>query len=199
MIRINLLREKVQKPPSVLWQLWVYLLTVVVVSGLVGYVGWNQKRQINSLTREKARIEREIKLYQKYDKLVKELEAKTAEIKRRSEIVKSLLNDRDYAVRALALIAVLTPSDSMWFETIQYNDGSLTLKGYAKSDEVIVDFIRRLEGSPYVLRDSVRLIRTKTDEYLGRALKSFEMEVKVLPFSQVVSGKGTGEKELSKR
>lgn len=199
MIKINLLREKVRKPPSILWQFWVYLLTIVVLSGLLGYIGWYQKRQIDNLNREKARIEREIKLYEKYEKLVKELDAKIAEVNRRKEVVKSLLIDRDYAVRTLALLAVLTPSDSMWFEAIEYNDGLLNLKGYAKSDEVIVDFIRRLESSPYVLKDSVQLIRTKTDEYFGRALKTFEMQVKVLPYSQIVSGGEYGEKQLSQR
>lgn len=199
MIRINLLREKIQKPPSLMWQFWVYVATVVLVLGMVGYIGWNQKQNINELRREKARLDREIKLYEKYDKLVKEIDAKLAEIKRRQQIVRELVSDKDYAVRTLALIAILTANDSMWLESLGYNNGLVNLTGYAKSDETIVDFIRNLESSQYVLKDSVSLVRSRTEAYAGRPLKKFEMQVQVLPFSRITASKGSNVEQLSSK
>lgn len=196
MIRLNLLRERrVAKPRSLMWQFWLYVLVVLLSCGAMGMVWFFQTKEIERLSMEKSRLDAEIKNYEKYDKLLKDLQAKLDDVKKRSEIISSLIADRDNAVRLLALLAILIPNDSMWFDEVTFSSNSVRISGLAKSNETIVNFIRRLEASYFVPKESVNLVRSKTEEYGGSVLRRFEMNFQYRNFSQVSSVVANQEKQ----
>ena len=189
MIKINLLREEMRKPPSLMWQFWVYIVSVILTIGIVGFLYWNQENTISKLKRENSHLDREIKLYTKYEKLVKQLEAKIAEIERRKAVIKKLGSDRDDVVRFLSLLVVVIPEDKVWLENISYSRRNVKIVGYAKNDETVVDLINNLEATPYIGRDRVNLIRTQTVNYARLHLKRFELTFRFGTFSEILARK----------
>jgi type IV pilus assembly protein PilN len=188
MIRLNLLRERrVERPKSLIWQFWLYLAVVLLTAGGAGTIWFFQSRELEQLSMEKSRLDAEIKAYEKYDKILKDLQAKMDDVKKRSEIISSLIVDRDGAVRLLALLAILVPNDSMWFDEIKFSGNSVSVTGLSKSNETIVNFIRNLESSYFVPKESVNLVRSKSEEYAGNVLRRFEMNFQYRNFSQVSS------------
>ncbi len=188
MIRLNLLRaRRVERPKSLIWQFWLYLAVVLLTAGGAGTIWFFQSRELEQLSMEKSRLDAEIKAYEKYDKILKDLQAKMDDVKKRSEIISSLIVDRDGAVRLLALLAILVPNDSMWFDEIKFSGNSVSVTGLSKSNETIVNFIRNLESSYFVPKESVNLVRSKSEEYAGNVLRRFEMNFQYRNFSQVSS------------
>ncbi len=189
MIRINLLREEMRKPPSLMWQFWAYVLTVIISFGCIGYIHWNQKGVVAKLRREKAHLDKEIALYKKYERLIKDLQAKISEVERRKKVVRRLSSDRDKVVRFLSLLVVVIPEDRVWLENISYSRGSVKLVGFAKSDETVVELINNLESTPYIGRDMVNLIRTQTVDYARSQIKRFELTFRFRSYSEILARK----------
>ncbi len=189
MIRINLLREEMRKPPSLMWQFWVYVLSIIIAFGCVGYVHWNQKEVVAKLKREKAHLDKEIALYKKYEKLIKELQANISEVERRKEVIRRLSSDRDNVVRFLSLLVIVIPEDRVWLENISFSRGSVKLVGFAKSDETVVELINNLEATPYIGRDMVNLIRTQTVSYGRSQIKRFELTFRFKSYSEILARK----------
>lgn len=187
MIRLNLLRKrKVAKPKSLMWQFWLYIAVIFVTLVGVGAVWTLQNRKISTLEREKARLANEIKVYEKYDKILKDLQAKLSDVNKRAEIVSGLIKDRDNVVRFLALLAILVPEESMWIEEINISGNQAKLTGYAKNNETIVEFIRSLEASYFVKKEGVNLIRSKSEVISENIILSkFELELYYNNFSDV--------------
>lgn len=187
MIRLNLLRKrKVAKPKSLMWQFWLYIAVIFVTLVGVGAVWTLQNRKISALEREKARLANEIKVYEKYDKILKDLQAKLSDVNKRAEIVSGLIKDRDNVVRFLALLAILVPEESMWIEEINISGNQAKLTGYAKNNETIVEFIRSLEASYFVKKEGVNLIRSKSEVISENIILSkFELELYYNNFSDV--------------
>jgi type IV pilus assembly protein PilN len=188
MIRLNLLRErKVEKPKSLMWQFWLYILVVVLSLAGTGVVWKFQKEKLSKLEMEKSRLDAEIKTYEKYDKLLKDLQAKMKDVQKRSEVISVLISDRDNVVRFLALLAILTPEESMWFDEVRFSNNAVTIIGFAKSNETLVEFMRNLEASSFVPQESVNLVVSKAEEYLGNVLRKFELRFQYKNFSQVMA------------
>lgn len=188
MIRLNLLRERrVAKPKSLMWQFWLYLVVVLITLGGVGAVWFFQSKELEKLAMEKARLDAEIKTYEKYDKLLKELQAKLDDVKKRTEVITTLVTDRDDVVRLIALMAILVPEENMWFEEIRFAGGSVNLSGFAKSNETIVEFMRNLEASYFVPKEETNLIRSRSEEYVGNILRKFELSFKYNKFSSIAA------------
>ncbi|MCX7823264.1 MAG: PilN domain-containing protein [Syntrophobacterales bacterium] len=188
MIRLNLLRKKrVVKPRGLMWQFWLYIAVVFVIIAGVSTIWVFQKKELEKLSMEKARLETEIKIYEKYEKIIRELQTKLNDVKKRSEVIASLIADRDNVVRLLALLALTVPEDSMWFEEVRFSGGDVAIMGVAKSNEKIVEFMRNLESTYFVPKEGTNLVRTRSEEYFGHVLRRFELNFKYNSFSQVES------------
>ncbi len=192
MIRINLVKErkKVKRESTLIWQFWLYLIIVFGMLGACSYLYWMQTQKLSQLSMDKVRLDAEIKNYEKYDKLLRELQAKLEEAKKRNEVIANLTKDKDTVVRLLALITLITPEGRVWFEEIKYYGNEVILIGFAKSNETIVELMRNLENSRYAVKESIDLIRSTAEEYIGNVLRKFEIHFRFKSFSQVLAEKG---------
>ncbi|MEJ5301477.1 MAG: PilN domain-containing protein [Thermodesulforhabdaceae bacterium] len=198
MIRLNLLRErKIEKPKTLMWQFWLYILVIILELAITGAVWKYQDQKIKKLDMEKSQLDAEIKVYEKYDKILKDLQAKLNDVKKRTEVISGLTRDRDNVVRLLALMTILLPEDSMWFEEVRFSGNVVTIIGFAKSNETLVEFMRSLEKSSFAPQEDINLVVSRAEEYFGNVLRKFELRFKYKNFSQVIAS--TKEKQEPKK
>jgi len=138
-------------------------------------------KQAGGPTESQAELSRQVRDLEDFEKKLAELKAKKDIVARKSEVVENLRRDRDKMVRLLAVLAVSTPVDQIWFERLQESGNGVTITGTAKSDDAIVEFMRNLEASPYIAPGSVSLrhSRKKGD------LRDFQLSCGFVPYSAV--------------
>jgi len=186
MIRINLLpvRAKIRKE-NVRQLISTYLLSVLLLAAGIGYLWVSQSLQISRLGSHLKQVQAEVAGYAKYEKILKDLQAKKATIEKKRETILALQQDRDNLVRVLALLSVEIPPERVWFEKLTQAGPAITLEGVALSDETIVEFMRNLESSPYVDKGTVNLVHTRLTNISGIKLREFRMTCNVSGYSVV--------------
>jgi type IV pilus assembly protein PilN len=186
MIRINLLpvRAKIRKE-NVRQLISIYLLSVLVVVGVIAYVWLAQTYKISRLEGHLQRVKAEVASYAKFEQILKDLQAKKVTIEKKRETIIALQQDRDNLVRILAVMSVQIPAERVWFEKMSQAGPAITLDGVALSDETIVEFMRNLESSPYVDKGSVNLVHTKLTSISGMKLREFRMSCSISGYSVV--------------
>jgi type IV pilus assembly protein PilN len=186
MIRINLLpvRAKIRKE-NVRQLISIYLLGVLGILGVIAYVWVAQAYKISRMEGHLQRVKAEVSNYAKYEKMLKDMQAKKATIEKKRETIFALQQDRDKLVRVLAVMSVQVPAERVWFERMTQAGPAVTLDGVALSDETIVEFMRNLESSPFVDKGSVNLVHTKLTNISGRKLREFRMTCTISGYSVV--------------
>jgi len=182
MIRVNLLPSKFKsKTAGAKEYIAICVLCLIVAVLAVGYLWTEQNKRVAQLNRKLAELDRQVRDLADFEKKLAELKAKKDIVARKSEVVENLRQDRDKMVRLLAVLAVSTPVDQIWFERLQESGNGVTITGTAKSDDAIVEFMRNLEASPYIAPGSVSLrhSRKKGD------LRDFQLSCGFVPYSAV--------------
>jgi type IV pilus assembly protein PilN len=186
MIRINLLPVRAQiRKESVRQLISIYLLSVAFLVVGILYLWVNQSYQISSLSTHLQSVQAEVAKYAKYDKMLKELQAKKEILEKKRQAIVELQQDRDKLVRVMALLSVYIPPERLWFEKLSQAGGTITVEGVALSNETIAEFMRNLESSPYVDKGSVNLVHSRLTTVAGMRLREFRMTCIVAPFSAV--------------
>ena len=186
MIRINLLpvRAKIRKE-NVRQIISIYLLGVLLLAAVIGYLWVSRGLEISRLEARFKQVQAEVSGYAKYEKILKDLQAKKAIIEKKQQTILSLQQDRDNLVRVLALLSVEIPPERVWFEKLTLAGPAITLEGVALSDETIVEFMRNLESSPYVDKGTVNLVHTRLTNVSGIKLREFRMTCTISGYSVV--------------
>jgi type IV pilus assembly protein PilN len=186
MIRINLLPVRAQiRKENVRQLISVYLLSLVLLVIGILYLWVSQNYQVSRLQTNLQQVKAEVDKYAKYDKILKELQAKKETLEKKRQTIVELQMDRDKLVRVLALLSVTVPPERVWFEKLTQSGGSITVDGVALSNETIVEFMRSLESSPYVDKGSVNLLHSRLTTIGGMKLREFRMTCNISPFSVV--------------
>jgi type IV pilus assembly protein PilN len=186
MIRINLLpvRAKIRKE-NVRQLISIYLLSVLLLVAVIGYLWAYQGFQISRLGTRLQQVKADVTKYAKYEKILKDLQATKVTLELKRQTILSLQQDRDYLARVLALLSVQIPPERVWFEKMNQAGTVITLDGVALSDETIVEFMRNLESSPYVDKGSVNLVHSKLTNISGIKLREFRMTCLISGYSTV--------------
>jgi type IV pilus assembly protein PilN len=186
MIQVNLLPIRAQKRKENLRQfISVYVLSIALLLSAMAYFWISLRNETQRLERREAQLRSEVNQYQKYDRMLKELQKKKQIIDKKRGIIKELQNDRDRVVRILAVLGVELPTDKVWFEKLSLSGNSITLNGVALSNEAIAEFMRNLESSPYVEKASVNLALSRQVTMSNMKLREFQLTYRFLPFSVV--------------
>ncbi len=186
MIRINLLpvQKKVKKSTARQF-LALYALCILATVGVIGYFWYAQSAEIARLSRQEARLKKEVQKYAKYERLIKELKKKREIIEKKKEVIQGLQKDRDRMVRALALLSLHSPPDKVWFQQVSIDGGRVNISGIARSNEAIAEFMRNLRSSPYVVEGSVQLSHSRQKVISGRKLREFKLTCSLMTYSQL--------------
>ena len=130
MIQINLLPVRSRKKRELARQfVSVYLLTIVLVCTLMGYVWFDNAREIDSLKSRLTMLQRETDQYKKFETMLQELTKKKEIVDKKRSIINDLQQDRDAIVRILALLSVQIPPEKMWFDRVLQTGHVITLEG----------------------------------------------------------------------
>jgi len=186
MIQINLMPVRARKRKENIRQfISVYLLSIVLLGCVMGYLWLSMRSEIQSLDRRLNQVKGEVNQFAKFDVMLKELKQKKEMIDKKRHVIQDLQSDRDRVVRMLAMLSVETPSDKIWFERLALTGNSVTLNGIALSNEAIAEFMRNLESSPYTEKGSVNLVLSRQVEKSTMKLREFQLAYRFLPFSAV--------------
>lgn len=186
MIQINLLPVKATKKRESAKQLFsLYLLSIVLVLLIMGYLWYAKKGEIDMLNRRLTQLQQEVKQYEKYEAMLQEMTKKKEAIEKKRNVILDLKKDRDAVVRIMALLSIQVPPDKLWFERFSQSGNSIALDGVALSNEAIVEFMRNLESSPYVQKGSVNLTHSRQTTLSNRKLREFQVTYRFYPFSEI--------------
>jgi type IV pilus assembly protein PilN len=171
MIKINLLPFRAaRRKENIRRQITVYVLSVVLILLLAGYLFLNLNGTLSALADEKAAQNKELAKYADTIRKIKAIEKKVAEIEEKLSVISELEKNKTGPVRLLDEIAMAIPKDRLWLTSIQERKGSLSLSGTAMDNDTVALFMTNLENSPQIT--SVDLQSTKLQN-----LKAYKLNV----------------------
>jgi type IV pilus assembly protein PilN len=200
MIRINLLpigkrpvEEKIRKEITVFFLLMFFSLSVMV------YFHIDHTHRIKQITAEKKTVDSEIRRYQDRQRQLQELQEKHKMLEQKLGVIEQLKKNRDLQVRVLDQLAIIVPTDQMWIKTLDQRGNTLTLTGVARGNEVIAQFMKALEKSPYIDANGVVLKQSRQVKIQGYKLKNFNLTATVIVPAPAKEGpQKKGEKQKAK-
>ena len=171
MIKINLLPFRAaRKKENIRRQISIYALIVIFVLVLTGYYFLTLNREISRLETEKAQKKKELATYAQTTKKIKALRIKIKKIKGKLNVIQDLEKKKTGPVLLLDEIATAVPRDRVWLSSLSERAGILTLKGTARDNDTVAQFMTNLEKKKHI--NSVDLSSAQLKE-----LKSHQMNV----------------------
>lgn len=156
MVRINLLpkEEKVRGRPGMPKpsiklptgiENYIGIIILVLVIVILGFLHIRQKRVIGRLHTNIEETRRELRKLDEVVKLVKELDKKRRDLDARIEIIRDLNRGRYEKTKLLYKLSYLLP-DYCWIQNLEVKGTSIAIKGITFSNQVVSDFMRRLQN-----------------------------------------------------
>lgn len=106
-------------------------------------------------------LQSEIDRIKKVEKEIKELDRAKARLLGRLEIIQNLQSSRPGMVRVFDALARRVP-ENIYLDSLTSNGKSLKIEGIAYSNNVVSDFMRELELSPWFGEPVLRVVENKT-------------------------------------
>ena len=176
MIRVNLFPFRAARiKENIRRQVSLYFLSVILILLLMGYFYWDFRSKINSLTKEREKITRELATYKDTNAKIKSLKETIADIEAKLETIKELEKVKTGPVKLLDDIATSVPKDKLWLASLRESKGTLMLEGTAMDNETVADFMDKLQSTGTI--NSVELVRTRQRKVPGvdLSLKDFAL------------------------
>lgn len=112
---------------------------------------------------------------------ITKFEKKKKELERRIDVITELKKNSTLAIRVMDEVANRIDNDRLWLLSFQNRGGLLSLTGVALDNRSIADFMKALEDSPYINKESVNLDNSTLKRIAGKNLKSFALSCNVSP------------------
>lgn len=179
MIKINLLPIKAkQRQYTVVYQLVVGGVIILMVFFACAVDHILQKSTESKLVSNKTKMQREIVELERLIGEVKQFEQKKAELQRKLDVINNLKNNKVGPVHLLEELSVTVPK-KLWLDTIAEvtsppANHAITLTGKAISDEVIAEFMSKLDESEYFSNVNL-IVAQAAGEQSGVPLQSFQL------------------------
>ncbi len=178
MIRINLLPvRQIKKRVAAGKQLASFASVFFILLALLGIIGFYQASIVSGLNKDIAVLQAEKTKLQKTLNMIIELEKQKALIIKQIGIVKQLKKSSALTVHVLDEVALHTPSDRVWLNSLTQKGASLSLNAMALDNRTIAKYMDELVLSEYI--SDVTLASTNQTGYAGRNLKSFSLSCNV--------------------
>jgi type IV pilus assembly protein PilN len=176
MIRVNLFPFRAARiKENIRRQVSYYFGSVIVILLAMTwfYIGFT--REINSLTKERERIKKELATYKDTNAKIKSLKETIADIEAKLKTIQELEKVKTGPVKLLDDIATSVPKDKLWLASLRESKGTLMLEGTAMDNETVADFMDKLQSTGTIT--SVELVRTRQRKVPGvdLSLKDFAL------------------------
>jgi type IV pilus assembly protein PilN len=174
MIRINLLAtHEVKKEAKSGWLLKSSVGAFLLLVLAVFLTFWILGNRIQALKEEKTFLESQTRGTLQLQQEIKALKAKKELYQKRLNLLQSLEKERHGPVRLLETIAVILPADQLWLTNLKENGPEIRLDGMSLTNEVLADFLKRLEASG--LFQQVDLLQSAQAVYKDLSVKQFSI------------------------
>lgn len=186
MIRINLLPFRAaRKRENIRRQVTVYGLSVVLLLVAMAYTFIELNGRISEAKAEEERLNAELAKYEKDIARINDLKKQIELIETKLDVIKRLEQGKQGPVRLLDELAKAIPKDRVWLSSLAESGNTLRLRGMARDNETVAEFMVNLENSPYIA--TVDLQSTQSTVVQGVNLADFSLQCRIDP-----SGKSHG-------
>ncbi|MDJ0668115.1 MAG: PilN domain-containing protein [Desulfobacterales bacterium] len=185
MIRINLLPFRAaRKKENVRRQVSVFLLSLVLVLIVLGWIHIYLQSKQNKMTENVAEVKKELELYKKKDHEMRELRQKLKTLEQRKGVIDGLEAQRFKPVHVLDNLTQKIVPNRMWLTNLTLRGSRLQLSGIAVDNNTVADFMDNLETipamrpadkSPAALYGRVQLTSVQQQQVRSINLKKFDM------------------------
>ena len=152
MIRINLLPFRAaRKKENIRRQISVFVLSVVCLALLMGFVFLNLSRNVAALETDMSSKKKELATYAETTKKIEELKKKIAEVRAKLNVIKELESKKTGPVLLLDELSMAVPKEKLWLTDLNEKNGILTLKGTAMDNDTVALFMTNLENAKHVV------------------------------------------------
>ena len=141
-------------------QISVYILSIVCLALLMGYLFLDLNRRISALETERTAKKKELATYAATTKRIKEIKEKITEITAKLDVIKDLEKKKTGPVLLLDELAMAVPKEKLWLASLNESKGMLTLKGTAMDNDTVALFMTNLEKADHLVAvdlDSTKL------------------------------------------
>ena len=173
MIRINLLPHREAARKARREQFYVLAGLVAVLGALVVLAGYTLlDGQVTAQEGRNNFLKQEIALLDKQLDQIKRLREQTKSLLARKQVIEDLQRDRGETVHLLNELVVQVP-EGVYLKSVKQDGLKLSVVGYAQSNARISEFMRNLEGSPWL--EQPQLLESKAQVLNGRRVNEFGM------------------------
>jgi type IV pilus assembly protein PilN len=194
MIRINLFPFRAARiKENIRRQVSYYFGSVIVILLAMTwfYIGFT--REINSLTKERERITKELATYKDTNAKIKSLKETIADIEAKLKTIKELEKVKTGPVKLLDDIATSVPKDKLWLASLRESKGTLMLEGTAMDNETVADFMDKLQSTGTI--NSVELVRTRQRKVPGVELSLKDFALRCMTYAHKPPAEPKAKKE----
>ena len=185
MIRINLLPFRAaRKKENVRKQVSVFLLSLALVLIVLGWIHFYLQSKQSKMTENVAEVKKELELYKKKDREMRELRQKLKTLEQRKGVIDGLEAKRFKPVHILDNLTQKVVPNRMWLTNLSLRGDSLKLTGIAVDNNTVADFMDNLETipsmrapdkAPAALYSRVQLTSVQRQKVRSINLKKFDM------------------------
>ncbi len=188
MIRVNLLPFRAaRRKESIRRHLSIYFLSVALAASIMAYFHLQLDGTLKTLKAEETRRRQELARYAGITAKLREIRQKTAEVKRKLEIIRQLESRKTGPVEMLEEIAAAVPRNRLWLQSLEAKNGMLILKGTAMDHETVAAFMNRLEGGALIQSVDLHSSRLRRLEPYQINVSDFVLSCKTTLYQQPVS------------
>ncbi|MBN2427285.1 MAG: PilN domain-containing protein [Deltaproteobacteria bacterium] len=173
MIYINLLPVRdVQKKEKLRYQIMVGVLSLAVVLLTCGGLYTSVFLKINTEKASITETQNEIKKLKKVIGEVKHFKKLQKELQGKLDVLAKLKESKSGPVHMLDELVRAVP-DKLWLTSFQEKDGTIDIKGVGVNEQVVAQFLQKLEMSPYYQNVELSI----TEQKSSKGLKSQNFKV----------------------
>ncbi len=175
MARINLLpwREELRKERMTRFYTMLGVATVCIAV-IIGLVHYHFVERISYQSARNQYIEQQNALLDKKIKRIKEIEKEKEKLLSRMRAIEQLQTSRPVIVHLFDELVSTLP-EGVFLESISQKADKITVKGVARSNARVSNFMRNVESSEWVTSPTLDIIETRSAD--GRRLSKFTLRL----------------------
>jgi type IV pilus assembly protein PilN len=180
MIRINLLPFRAaRKRENIKRQVTVYGLSVLLLLVAMAYTFLELNGRLSDAKAQETHLNSELAKFEKDIERINALKKQIDLIEKKLDVIKKLEQGKQGPVRLLDELAKAVPKGRLWLSSLAESKSNLTLRGMARDNETVAEFMVNLENSAYI--STVDLQSTQSTVVQGVNLSDFSLQCKIDP------------------
>ncbi|MFQ5900457.1 MAG: PilN domain-containing protein [Thermodesulfobacteriota bacterium] len=182
MIKINLLPVRAERQKEdVRRQISVVVLSLFLISVIIGYLHISISKQITSIEVEMADINVKMEQFKKVIKEIDGFKEQKRVLEEKIKVMKRLNENKSGPLKLLSELSDIIP-EKVWLESLKEKKALIEIKGIASDNKTIADFMNKIERSPVFrgveLTVSQQTTKAKTGDK-GKGFKGFTLKFRL--------------------